>query len=196
MTHMIEYKDYSVDLLTLPAASIVALANRGLQRVLGSEVSAKVSGWKKTKEEAGAEVTESDVAAFQAEAYGKALDALRAGTIGTRAPRGEPVDPIEAEMHRVAKERVVTTLKGAGISIPKGDAVVTFDKPSASDPNAKVSFTMDELIDRQLASREAEIRKEAEKRIKAKTKAKAEAKAKADAAKAESDSVSADDLGL
>lgn len=170
----VTYGTITLDFTKLPAKSLEAMLKRGVTHFLGNEQASKVSGWKKGFEEANqASPSDEEVSAKKADYVAKALEALEAGTVGT-ASRGPSVDPVEAEMERIAKREIKAILdkSGAKFTGKKGEErKVTFGDGSA--------FTMDELVDRRLANptEGPRIRTEAEKAIRVAAKMAEKAKA-------------------
>jgi hypothetical protein len=163
----VQYGTHSLDFTSLPPKSLEAMLKRGVTHFLGNEQAAKVTNWKKKfVEEHGAEPGEDELQAKKAEYVIAALAALNEGTVGT-ASRGPAIDPLDAEMERLAKAEINDIIKKAGAKFSgKGDdRKVTFGDGS--------SFTMDELIDRRLNNPDhaARIQKAAEKALKEKAKA-------------------------
>lgn len=158
---------------SLPEASKLGLAKRGLTHLLGNEQAAKVTNWKKKfVEENKAEPGDDEIAAKKEEFVKAAVEAILAGTIG-QGSRGPATDPIEAEMERIAKREITDIVrKNGGKWTGKGEERgVTFGDGTR--------LTMDEMLERRLANPEHEprIRKEAEKAIKAAAKEAEKAKA-------------------
>lgn len=153
---------YEIDVTDLPAKSIDALLSRGLTRFLGNEQASKVSSWKAAfKTEHGTEPTDDNVAAYHASVVADAVKRLVEGTIGTRQP-SVTVDPLEKEMHRLAKAEVVEILRANSIKVPKEGEAVTF-----ADGSQK---TLDDMIEARLAKRGEAIEKEAKRILAAKAK--------------------------
>jgi hypothetical protein len=162
----ITYSDYTFDFGVLPEASTEAMLRRGLTHYLGNEISSKVAGARKRAEKNGEAFGEVEEATVRADYIAKAIEALRNGTVGTTV-RGPAIDPVEAEMERIAKAEIRDILKAAKLKFvgAKGEDKVV----SLPDGN----FTMDELVARRFAKEgeEARIRKAAEKAIRARAKA-------------------------
>lgn len=155
-----------IDFAQLPEVSIRALLSRGLTHYLGSEQASKVKAHKdKYLEEHKVELGEDEVAAVKADFVAKAIDALRAGTIGQRAV-GITIDPLEKAMEKIAKQEVLDILRANGIKVPKKDEAVKFANGTEK--------TMDEMVAGRLAKNGEAIEKAAKKVL-------AEAKRKADA---------------
>ena len=168
---MLTYGDITRDPATMPEASRNALLARGFSHLLGNEQASKVvARIRKALAEGkpdGYEATKADVQAFREsngtlvsswgdEARADALTALDEGTLGVHAARGPSRDPIESAMRTIARTLVSDTLKKNKLKIPSGDKTVTL---------AGQDFTMDELIDRQIAKNGDHIRKEAERKV-------------------------------
>lgn len=161
----ITYGEHSLALSKLPPVSLHRLASYGLSHLLGNQMSSKVVAWSDKDENKDA--TDEAKATVKAEFQAKAIASLMDGTIGQHAARGPSVDPVEAEMARIAKTQVVTVLKANGTKVPKKDEAVEFADGS--------KFTMGQLVERRLANPKFTdaIKKEAEASLKAKAKAKA-----------------------
>lgn len=144
---------HGIDFAALPESSRQALLSRGLTHYLGSEVASKVTAWKGKNEGA----TEEQIAAYKAEVYGEAKQALLDGTVGSNT-RGPRLDPVEAEMTRLAAVEVKAILRGAKMPIGK-DKNVRF-----ADGTVKSLYDM--VVTR--IERESDrLRKEAERNVKA-----------------------------
>ena len=147
-----------IDLSTLPEKSILALVRRGATHFFGSEVASKVKSWKDSQE---GEVTEDAIAAKKAEFVALGHGKLVEGTICDRAV-GQSVDPVEAEMERIAKQEVKDTLRANGIKVPtKGEVL----KIGGNE------VTLDELVERRLTAHGERLQKDAKKAIAARDKA-------------------------
>lgn len=152
----ITYKSHTLDLTTLPAVSVLALASRGLVRLMGSEVSSKVISHFK-------DATDADDAAKEAFAESVRADLvaqLSAGTLGEG--RGGPrKDPVEAEIERLAKLEVKETLKTHGLKFAKpadgSDPVVTFGNGATK--------TLAAMVETRISVHGDRLRKAAEKAI-------------------------------
>lgn len=171
------------DSAALPQASIEALLKRGANHVFGNEVASKVTTAKKkfAAENDGKELADDEVAALTDQFRADALKRLMAGTIGT-ATRGPAVDPVEAEMEKMAWAEIQTILKANG-SKAEGKG----DERRWKFANGQ-TFSKDELIERRLSgeapagvdaktgvSHADRLRKDAEKALKARAKAAAAA---------------------
>ncbi len=170
----VTYGDKSYDFTKLPAVSGEAMLKRGVAHFFGNEVAAKVTAWKKKYEtdNAGAMPGDDEIAAKHAEVTADFETKLTEGTVGV-STRGPSVDPVEAEMERIAKREINNILKTSNAKWSgKGDERrVTFADGT--------SLTMDEMVDRRLANAEhgPRIRKDAEKAIKAAAREAEKAKA-------------------
>ena len=168
---MLTYGDITRDPATMPEVSRNALLARGFSHLLGNEQASKVvARIRKALAEGkpdGYEATKADVQAFREsngtlvsawadEARADALKTLDEGTLGVHAARGPSRDPIESAMRTIARTLVSDTLKKNKLKIPSGDKTVTL---------AGQDFTMDELIDRQIAKNGDHIHKEAERKV-------------------------------
>ena len=162
------------DFAKLPVASQAAMLGRGLTHYLGSELSSKVIGWsKRFEKENSREPNDAERDAYRSEALASMVAALEAGTVGT-VTRGAAVDPIEAEMEKLARADINAIIKANGLKwTGKGeDRVVTF-----ADGQTR---TMDAMVEKRLADKGDEYRKAAEKNIRAKQKALEAKKGEAD----------------
>ena len=162
------------DFAKLPQASAAAMLGRGLTHYLGSELSSKVIGWsKRFEKENSREPNDAERDAYRSEALAAMVAALEAGTVGT-VTRGAAVDPIEAEMEKLARADINAIIKANGLKwTGKGEErVVTF-----ADGQTR---TMDAMVEKRLADKGDEYRKAAEKNIRAKQKALEAKKGEAD----------------
>lgn len=150
-----------VDLNDLPARSIRALISRGWNHYFSSEQASKVKSWKDKKAEEGVEVAEDELAAYKAECVAQALEALRAGSIGTRAA-GVSIDPMDKLRQKIAKQQVLDILRKNDIKVPKKDAVVTFKNGTTK--------TLEEMVATRLQVNGEAIEAEAKKALAARTK--------------------------
>lgn len=151
----ITYKSHTLDLTTLPAVSVLALASRGLVRLMGSEVSSKVISHFKDTPDADDAAKE----AFAESCRADLVKQLQDGVLGEG--RGGPrKDPIEAEIERLAKLEVKETLKTHGLKFAKqesGDPVVTFGNGATK--------TLAAMVATRIERHGVELRKRAEKAI-------------------------------
>lgn len=164
----ITYDGNEIDFDSLPAASQVALVTRGVTHFLGNEQASKVSGWaKKIVEDGGEEPADDEKKAKKAEFVAAALEALRAGTVGSRTSAGPRATPFESALRAIAKEEVVNLLRQNKIKVPTKDSTISFKGED---------LTMEQLIARRIANpnhaerlkKEAAAKvRESEKRIKA-----------------------------
>lgn len=159
----LSYGDFSIsDLHKLPAVSLHRLASYGFAHLLGNQASSKVVAWGDKEENANA--TDEQRAAFKRAVQEGFVEALLNGTIGQHASRGPAVDPIEAEMERLAKVEVTNILKANNIKVPKKDEAVKF-----ADGTEK---TMADMVATRVERFDERLRDEATKSLKAKAKAK------------------------
>lgn len=189
----VTYGNSTVDFSTLPPQSVKAILSRGVAHFLGNEQSAKIgpnSSWAtKFEKDNGRKPDESDVEKQKGINLENALKALTEGTIGTA--RGPKLDPVEAEMDRIAEREVWDTLAGANLckknKKPKDEDEFTFANGD--------KFTFETLVSRRLEKHADRIKSAAEKKVAAEKKARETAQAKAKTA-SESGPVDADALGL
>lgn len=169
----IESYGHSFDVSSLPEASVRALLSRGFNHVLGNEVASKVTAWKARVAEGENPITPSDdeIAAKKAEYQADMIAKIKEGTLGIRAA-GVTVDPVEAEMERLAKEYVQTTLKANNLKFvyPKDENGKRVKGSEGTVTLKDGTFTLDELVDRQLSAKGDEYRAKAKKNIDAKAK--------------------------
>jgi len=191
---MLSYKsrdgkvDVSRDTANLPEASVNALLSRGFNHVFANEVAASVSGEIKRQivgdsDRKAADVTKDEVQAwrkenaesidqFVAEAVTEKLVDLDAGTLGVREPGAakEEIDPVGAEMDRLAKEAIVKILTANSLKFPTRRKVNgTFEPEVLELPDGK--FTGPQLIQRQIARNYDALHKQAEAIVKMRSKA-------------------------
>lgn len=154
-----KHGDITVQPADVPTISLFALAQRGFSHVMGNEVAAKVSAWKKTEE--GASASEEQIAEFTAAKRAEALEKIMNGTLGVRSVSAPRVSGIDALMRRVAVEflqarfAAYSKRTGTKVSLPTGDKVVEV---------AGKAMTREDLISAELKRNEAAIRAEAERR--------------------------------
>lgn len=144
---------HGIDFAVLPESSRQALLSRGLTHYLGSEVAAKVTAWKGKNEGA----SDDAIAAYKTEVYAEAKQALLDGTMGFNA-RGPRLDPVEAEMTRLATAEVKAILRGAKMTVGK-DKNVRFADGTIKSLADMVATRIERESDR--------LRKEAERNVKA-----------------------------
>src|SRR5665213_2926780 len=154
----VTYGTHEIDVDALPEASKAALIRRGISHFLGNEQASKVSAWieSATKEAEGTEPTAEAKAAKKAEFVKSAIEALVAGTIGTRVS-GPRVEPIEAIRNSIARKEVTDILRAAGIKVPKGDEGVKFADGTVKTLAQMITTRLDKFGDR--------IEKEAAKKL-------------------------------
>ena len=152
------------DLTTLPAKvptqSLFALAQRGYTHVLGNEVAAQVSAYKKTEE--GAKASEDELEAYASEKRNEKLAKILDGTLGVRTAAGPRVSGIEAIMRGIAVEFLKARFKkysdktGTKVAVPTGETTIKI---------AGKDMTREDLIAAELRARDKEIRAEATRRM-------------------------------
>lgn len=172
------YGSTSINFDALPPASQRALASRGLTHFLGSEQASKVgpnSSWAaKFEKDNSRKPTEQEVEAQKAANLANALKALSEGTIGTA--RGPKLDPIEAEIERMATNEVWDKLAGAKLckknKRPDDDDVFEFANGD--------KFTFAVLVERAIARGGDKMRATATKKVEQERAAKEKRKAEAE----------------
>lgn len=159
----ISYQDgkYAVEVTSLPAASLLVLAQSGLNHYLGNRVTSYAAGLKakmvkaedgtESRQHSDEEVAES-AEAKRAELWSKLLS----GEVERPAGGQSAVSPLEAMMWRVATEFATAALRAKGAKLPTGDKVIEIGGES---------YTRDGVIRLMLARREAAITAEAERRL-------------------------------
>jgi hypothetical protein len=182
---MLTYNDITRDEGKLPEASRNALLARGFAHFLGNEQASKVTSRIRQAIVEGTDANASDVTREQVEGFrtshpdrvsaiaqaclAEALKALDEGTIGTRTSSGgKPVDPVQAEVNRLAKDKIMVILKANGIKIPKGEGTITH--------NGK-ELAMADLVAAQIAKNGDALHAQAVKNLAAKQRELAKAKA-------------------
>lgn len=184
----------TVDVATLPSVSVDALVRRGLSHFFGNEVASKVTSAKakyvedKESNPNGDAPSDEQVSAWKEHFIAEGAAKLTAGTVGIHVPKGPSVDPLEAEISRLAIASVKATLKGAGLKAPKDDEVVKF-------PNG-TTRTMQQMVDKRTADQLDALTKEAKKNLADKAKRAKAAQAAIEAAKASGTNEDPDALGL
>jgi hypothetical protein len=149
----IEYGEHKLDLATLPETSLVALAQAGLAHTLGNVVASRVvaeirkainpekpsdvtteavKAWRKTNED--------KISVLSVKFQSESLEAINAGTLGVHVARGPSAsaDPLQAEMHRIAKAQISVILSGAGMKFPGAKLV----KGKDGNPDTRVPETV------------------------------------------------------
>lgn len=190
----ITYGETNLDFSTLPEQSLRAMVSRGVSHFLGNEQAAKIgpkSPWyTKFEKENKRPPTEDEIKAKKASNLAAAVQALVAGTVGTA--RGPKVDPIEAEMERMAERDMWDRLAGMELckknKKPDDDDEFTFDNGS--------TFTFGKLVEMKLAKDDATLRAAATKKIENERKAREKAQAQAKAAKDAAGGASFEALGV
>jgi hypothetical protein len=171
ITGTFDFNGTTIDFASLPEPSLVAMIRRGLAHYLGNEQASKITGKIRTAistelstpdhEVNQVDVTKEQVAAFRlsnsiqveewkAEVEAAALAALAAGTVGqsVRGPSAPKLDPLAAEIRRIAKEHVKAALKKAGIAFPTGEKTVSLGGKE---------YTAEELVSRAIARNPSDV---------------------------------------
>lgn len=193
-----EYDGVKLDFSTIPQASLISFARKGVAHYLGNEQASKVSAAKakaaeETKDEAGNVVpgralSDDEIAKLKADFREVALRAMNEGTMGLGGSRGPVKDPYETQLARLAAESVKATLKQHLIKPPKGDEAVTF-----ADGTKR---TMAEMIEKRLGGEAGDgLRRAARKAVEEEAKRQIALKAAAQV-KVETGTLTADALGL
>lgn len=118
-----KWNDIVIKPADVPTSSLFALAQRGVSHVLGNEVAAQVSAWKKTEDGQTAtdEQTEAKAKEFRDAKLAKILD----GTLGVRVATGPRVSGKDAVQRAVTVEVLRKFLKQHELKFPKGDETIT-----------------------------------------------------------------------
>jgi hypothetical protein len=199
--HPVSGEDVAFD--GLPEISRQALVNRGLSHLFGNECTSVVSAAIRSAVVTGTNRKAGDVATAEIQAYradesngafisdtlasarAAKMAALLEGTLGVRVPGESSIDPIEAEMTRIAGDEMRALFAAQKWIWPRG---------KDEDGNAKtfkmgdMSFTASDLITNWIEGadkkgkygtagelNEPRIRKAAERAVKAKASLKAKA---------------------
>lgn len=109
----------AVDFAGLPAVSQMALAQRGFNHLMGSEVASKIKAAKDKADEAKTPLSESDIEALTEKHREAFVSALAEGKLGTRAsgPKLRGLDKIERD---VAVEFITAWAAKNGKKLPSG----------------------------------------------------------------------------
>jgi hypothetical protein len=150
---VLSWGEHKVEPSDVPAQSLFALAQRGFTHVLGNEVAASISAWKKTEE--GTKATETETEAKAKSIREAKLAKIMDGTLGVRTAAGPRVSGVEAIMRSIAVERLRVKLKKHDLVLPTGEKTVTV----AGKP-----MNRDALIAAELRHGEKAIREEATRR--------------------------------
>lgn len=143
----------------VPVQSLFALAQRGFSHVLGNEVAAQVSTWKKTDE--GKNADERAIEAYAKSKRDEKLAKILDGTLGVRIATGPRVSGIEALMRSIAVEFLRKRLDayskktGSKVTLPTKDNTITV---------AGKVMTREQLVEAELRKSGDAIRAEAERR--------------------------------
>lgn len=157
----VSYKDHTVEIESLPGASILAMFSRGFKHYLGNETASKLVSWKDKAKAEGRDLSEDEVEAKKAELIAAAMTALANGSVGT-ATRQPSVDPLEAEIERLAARDVREHVRKVGGVVKDGKAIFS-DKTE----------DFDALIERYIAKFGAKVTKEAKVTLRVKEEARA-----------------------
>jgi len=106
---VITYGEYSFNTTDLPPVSIQYLLEHYTAHYLGNVQASKVTKWK----ESNATATEAEIAAQLHQFRVDAIQALKDGTVGTRAssgPRGPKLSPLDTLIRDIAAQGVIATL--------------------------------------------------------------------------------------
>jgi hypothetical protein len=102
---------------SLPIESREFIINYGLKQYL--QDGAAVSKTFTDKARLGEAKTVTEMDAEKAAGVESRIGKLKAGTVGERTRKSEPVDPIEKEMCRIVVERLRAKAKATGAKLPK-----------------------------------------------------------------------------
>jgi len=154
---IVTYGNHNIDTATLPVASIDSLLRKGISHFLGNEQASKVTAWvESVTKEKNVAPTDEEKAAKKAEFIKSAIEALVAGTVGTRVS-GPRVEPIEAARNTIARKEVTDILRAANIKVPKGDEAVKFADGTEKTLAQMIATRLEKFGDR--------IEKEAQKKL-------------------------------
>lgn len=154
------------DFSAIPEQTTKAMLSRGLTHFFGSELSSKVIAMvAKFEKDEKRKPTDDEIATIKANALASMQKAFDEGTVGTA--RGPKVDPLEAEMDRLAEIRVDAILRAN--KLPDGKAMWS-GKARPKDEQEFVfgsapPVTFATLVERQLAKHGETIKAEAEKNL-------------------------------
>lgn len=118
-TNLIYGDSISVDFAGLPAASQLALAQRGLTHIMGNEVSSKITTAKAKAKDEGKELSDSDISDLQAKYQEEALVKIENGTLGVRTG-GPKLRGLDKIMRDVALEYITAWAAKNGKKLPSG----------------------------------------------------------------------------
>ena len=143
----------------IPTANLSILGLRGYRHVLGNEVAAKVTAWKKSDD--GKTAGEDEVAAKAREFREEFLNRILTGQLGQRASGAPRATGIEALKRAIALEFLkamldsVSKKTGNKVSVPTGDNTITI---------AGKVMNREQLIEATMRKRAADIESEAARR--------------------------------
>lgn len=138
----------------LPATSIFALVQRGLNHISGNEVASQVAAWKKGEE--GSAATDAQIEAYAKTKRDEKLEKIMDGSLGVRAASAPRTTGIASVMHAIAVERLRAKLKKFDLVLPTGDKTISV---------AGKDMDRGALIAAELRHGDAAIRAEAERRM-------------------------------
>lgn len=113
----------------IPTANLSILGLRGYRHILGNEVAAKVTAWKKSDE--GKTATEDEVAAKAREFRAEFLQRILTGQLGQRAAGAPRATGVEALKRAIAVEFLKAELDaqskrtGNKVTMPTGEDTIT-----------------------------------------------------------------------
>jgi hypothetical protein len=200
----ITHNDKSFDFGSLPLASQIKLASRGLAHMRGNEVVASVIGdfrrearkawiaansddaWKALSDEAKVKIEKKGIPATDSDAYKRAVDVARvefdnnlvAGTLSEGRTVGPRKSPLEIECGAIARRETIEILSkknGDGRALFEATAKKRVPKDEDVFSLKGESVTFADLIERRFARFEERITKEAKKVIADREKAAAKA---------------------
>jgi hypothetical protein len=170
------YGDFTIGVANLPRTSLIALLQRGFAHAMGNEVSSRVSVLKARREADKSEgslgpLNDAELASAKLDFAKEMFERIASGTLGVRAPSEgrASADPVMTIMRNLATSMVKAKLAANNMSMPKGEASLAFPDGSGG----MIHLTRKDLIDRQVAKEEANLRKEAEKELAARKRAEA-----------------------
>ncbi len=183
-------KEIVLDFDSAPEASVKYALNAGVTYLFANRAASTLTGWIKSEiigdsDRKPADVPASEVkswreanpdqlAAWQEEIVADTMNDFLAGTIGVREPAApkEDVDPVGAEMRRLAKEAVTKILEANGHKFPTRSKDPATGKMVAEKfVTGDGAFTGAELIERQIARNGDALKKQAEQIVKMRGKA-------------------------
>lgn len=143
----------------VPTSNMSILCLRGFRHVLGNEVAAKVTAWKKTDD--GKSAGEDEVASKAREFRAEFLDRILNGQLGQRAAGAPRATGVDALKRAIALEFLkamldsVSKKTGNKVTVPTGDNTITI---------AGKAMTREQLIEATMRKRAADIEAEVARR--------------------------------